>query len=478
MDQRNRAQMSAPYRNGLTVFMLFVIIFICNLVLPSLQDKFSLQADLSAGKVYTLSAATKESLSSLEKDVYLFSVGQPEQDDAVIHEIIHQFTLQTPHLQVKTFSDDVEAAVRTNQPTLLLNTPGILISNQDYSLTKFISLADLYGTDASQSRFSAIKAEGKIISAVEGIARDGAFAKIQLLTGHGETSSSDVSIFLQSLEPKGYEIVSYTWGEKHNVLNAKTDVLLVIAPKADLSEGEYAELLNFCNEGGKLLIFMDYTYLDEEDTIVSISEALPHFSALQEVFGITAEENILLSNDPAEINLRSTSLLVKPTSALFQQFSLESHTLQRLVFSEVSALTLHNLPFVKNYPLVQTGAACYTRPLSALDQLKYTKEDMLQSYIVGALGEKENAKCIVFGDASFLSNENYVLGNHSALLEACVDYLSPATTTVNVPSKALYGKPGHVSGILKLVIAVVFLAVLPICFLLIALRIQRKREKV
>ncbi len=134
----------------------------------------------------------------------------------------------------------------------------------------------------------ALKAEAKITSAILGIDR-GAFLQICALTGHNELKLADLSGFSSMFEARNFSVLncdltSYT-------LNPSTDILLIAAPKTDLTESEYVALRAFLSLGGRALFLMENASFSSEHGVMQIYvDPLPRFESLLAQYGLSVKK--------------------------------------------------------------------------------------------------------------------------------------------------------------------------------------------
>lgn len=74
---------------------------------------------------------------------------------------------------------------------------------------------------------------------------------VYFLTGHGELTQEDCSLLALQLRSNGFEVHS---GEIARIAPAATDILLLLAPRSDLTGDEAQTLAAFLDNGGRVLI--------------------------------------------------------------------------------------------------------------------------------------------------------------------------------------------------------------------------------
>ena len=213
---------------------IVAVLLLVSFALSSAEKRIGLSADMSGGKLYTLTADTKKALEGLETEIHIYPIHFPGNEFSTTIEIARKFTKESSYIHLREYTDHIGMQITAVDSSIPTNKTGLLIANEDFSILKFITESELYTVEANQTL---VKTEGKILSSIEDIAR-GASAKIRLLAGHGEAKWSDMNGFLQLLQQKNYEIDTYNFSETQTELNPETDLLLIVAPNKDLKEYE------------------------------------------------------------------------------------------------------------------------------------------------------------------------------------------------------------------------------------------------
>lgn len=446
--------------------ILFIIVIalllLFSFALPSAEKRVGLSVDMSGGKIYTLTTDTKKSLATLETEINIYPLHFPGNEFSTTVEIARKFANENAHIHLREYTDHIGMQVTVADASIPLNKAGLLITNEDFSISKFIPESELYAVEANQTL---VKTESKILSSINDIAR-GASAKIRLLSGHNEASVSEMSSFIQLLQQKNYEVDIYNFGESPAKLDPKTDLLLVIAPKKDLTEAEYSTVTSFLSQGGRIMFFMEnIIYNRMENEYFAYVAGLEYFDMLFESYGIDFKENIVLSNDPEYINLRPTSLLVLPDNHVLTKQLLEND--ERVLVNESSSITLFSVPGVTNTPVLHTDPSCYAKALISGSMIfAPAAEDETGSFVIATLAEKKGGgNIMLFASASLLQDGAFsVTGNHS-LLEACINYMTPLQTTTAVEGKPLNPTVKTANSFITVALSAVFIVLLPLYFL-------------
>ena len=452
--------------SSIVLVIVVAVIFLLNLGLSALENTFVFSADLSANQIFTLSEDSLSVLSGLTKDIYLYPVYSSGNRGVILLQLLKEYASQSPRIHLRELSSDTIA----RQFSLDRGAAGIVVSSQDGSIFRFIGDEELYRTDSSLTPV-ALKAEAKITSAILGIDR-GAFLQICALSGHNELKISDLSSFSSLLEANNFSVL--TCDLSSYTLNPSTDILLVAAPKTDLSESEYVALQEFLSLGGRALFLMENASFSSEYGVMQLYiDPLPRFESLLAQYGMQINKDLVVSADPAKINLRSTSMPVQTVPS--QDLSPNAPS---VVLSEMSSIRLLENSGIQAQELLRTHEACYLKELSSgLDNLRQDAEDAAGSFLVGAYAQKESSRLVLVTGNSLISNRGLAIPGNKNLLNQVLEYLSPVENDLSIPVKYLSGAAVSPSFLTKGILALLGFAVIPSLLIYLGVQICYKRKQ-
>lgn len=265
-----------------TVFLVAVVVII-NLIVAEIPEEYTL-IDVSTQKLYTISDETREFLDGLEEEVTIYHVVQSGNEDSVVVRMLNRY---------EEYSDHVD--VETKDPVLYPNFTSQYTEDQvsDNSLivvcgerSKVINYSDLYQVEydyyTGSSSTTDFDGEGQIDSAISYVTTED-LPVIYTLEGHGEVEMG--TQMTDNLERANYQVESLNLLSSDSVPE-DTGCLLIASPQSDLTEDEADKIIEYLQNGGKALIFADYTM-----------EELPNFERVLESYGITPGGGIVMEND-------------------------------------------------------------------------------------------------------------------------------------------------------------------------------------
>ena len=455
--------------SSIVLMTLIALIFLLNFGLSALENQLAFSTDFSANGIYTLSEDSRSVLSALTSDIYLYPVYSPGNRDVIILQLLKKYASKSSKLHLRELPPEAVA----RQFSLEHDATGVLVSSEDGSIFRFIGSEELYRLDSNLAP-SALKAEAKITSAILSIDR-GAFLQICALSGHNELKLSDLSNFSGLLEAKNFGVL--TCDLSSYTLNPSTDILLIAAPKTDLTESEYVALREFLSLGGRALFLMENASFSSEHGVMQIYiDALPRFESLLAQYGLQVTKSLVVSSDLSKINLRATSMSLRALPHLLTEGLKSSH--QSVVLSEMSSIQLlPDSPGLKVTELLRTDDACYEKKLSSgLNNLRQAEGDAFGSFLVGACSESGQSRLVLVTSSSLITSRGLSVPGNRTFLNQVLEYLSPMENDLSIPMKALSGSTMAPSSLLRSLLLILALVAIPALLIYLGIQICYKKK--
>lgn len=450
---------------GVSLFLLIV----ANLLFPAIERSYALKTDLTKNHIYTLSDSTKKILQELEEDIYIYAVYSPGNEDIRVQSLLEKYGAASPYIHVTSISTEVlQSAEMKAQPAM---SEGVVFFNADHSFSHTFAYENFYMTDEEGNQMG-WKAEAKITAAIQGIVR-GAFCNVRLLTGHGETTEKDLSRFLQMLDIGNFQVSSYDPSADTQPLDAKTDILVIVSPKADLEHNEYETISKFMEEGGRTLLLLDRaSFNTKQGTLQIYTTELPSFSKLMADYNIQVNDDLIFSRSVEAMNLRRTSFRATPLMHSVTEQLIKND--QGVVVNEAASLCFLNGGEVKISALLAADARCFAKTLeNGVENFTYQSKDMQGTFIVAALAEKDASCLAVITDSLCIGDESLSIPGNRLFFESLINTISPMEPLISVESKELCipGIPRS-GGAAQMLIMIGGLLVLPFVVLYVGMRMK------
>lgn len=279
----NRKLKKGGYSTILTLVIIAIVIAVNMLALQIPEDKK--QIDISGKNLYELSDTTTELISTLDKDVTLYVVGDPTWVDDRIQKIAEHYAAASSHIKVETLDPVLHPSVLTEYEA---TDQSILVSCEETGKKETILFSDIILYDQmamyyyGQYQESEFDGEGQISSAISTVTNE-VRKKIYNLEGHDEeTFSTSVNDLLDKAN-MDVETVNLLTDE---VSLQDADMIVVNAPKKDLADDEKDMLSEYLNGGGQLMLFIGASDIER-----------PNLEALAEEFGLILENGYLADTE-------------------------------------------------------------------------------------------------------------------------------------------------------------------------------------
>lgn len=266
----------------LIALLALAAVITINIGLDRLDRSAYLRVDLSPDSLGEVSDRTRAILTGLDEELSITvarSSGGESALGSLIDELLSRYTSLSDRVNV-TYVDPAAAPyviARFNpsgreveeNTVFLSNADGTRIRRVDASQLTYLRTLDgtVYSLFCGDARLS-----GMMMNLLSKDVRRAYF-----LTGHGEKALPDCGRFALSLSATGYEVSDLSLGA---VTPTSSDLVIIIAPTADITSRESKALSAFLDGGGRLLIAYDaFTPQDRLQTL----------SALLDLYGLKYE---------------------------------------------------------------------------------------------------------------------------------------------------------------------------------------------
>lgn len=463
-------------KRGITPALLvaaLVLLIVLNLIAGTVETKYGLKADVSGGGLFALSEQTEQILSELDRDITIYTLYSPGNDNKAVVELLNKYKARSSRITVSNVDPSSNAAwlSRFDPNGQGIAVGSVIVTDQADGHFRVTPPGELYEVDTRTGKVY-FNAESKVTASINYV-MTGELRRVRLLFGHGERANSEMTSLLAMLYELNYDVSLYDYLRSTDPLVPDTDVLIVISPKTDLSEAEYAALNTFLENGGNTVFLLDRVEYDKSTgSIQPVAVELSYFERLLASYGMYIEDNLLVGSDAQYTGLRATTLAL--SSAMDDEDALPGQA----VFSECASISIYAKEDVLVRPLLKTSDTCFARQLGdRAHNLQCQKTDVLQSFVVGAVSEKIGSKLGLFSTSSFITdNEINMAGNAELILGVISDM--GGEPGVSLPAKVFYAAPSSIDSVFQrtLIIAIA-LVILPMATVLFGMSVCLKRRR-
>ncbi len=483
-------------RGGMTTLMSVVfiaIVVVLNILVSLLTERFpSLDVDLTANKLNSLSDQALEIAKSVEQDTSIFLIGAEDsyRKDKLYSSYGLEYS-QVANLAEKLREANSKISVEFVDPD---TNPGFISQYAEEALTsgtvlvrteqryKVLNVTDLFDVTQNSSTYQ-VEVYSMVDSALAGaleLVNLKTVPVIAIATGHDEMLSTDsLTGFTELMESQNFEIreINFLTDEIPDDVQA----VMIPTPTTDYTEEEI----------NKLRAFLDNAEEEQDITVWvtfhSTQAELPRLSNFLEEWGIKVEEGMVAETDASRMLSSNPSFLLADVD---QTEILQDSTYQNLVVAENRPLTLL---FEGNVDI--STQALWTSADSSFhytaDMTEIPDDPETGSQILTAMGVKNyqsngnysRHSVVVFGSSyvftdSFISATAYSDKNYIRdLMQFCTGTEASQVTTVSTSQVQTNVQDVAVSQSTILLLGLgVFTAGLPLVILIVGLVVFLRRR--
>lgn len=458
---------SRKFRHGgyatLLILAGLAVVVAANLLVDQVPGKL----DLTQNRLYSLSAETYRLLDGLQADVTITQLSRVGSEDPTIKTILGKYSARNQRIKVDTVDPERNPAWVKQYDTAgqgLGSGALVVAAGAKY---KTIGVYDMYNFDYSdpnsQPQLTSLSVEQRVTSALQYVTAE-RNVTLYSLTGHGEAPLETFS--LTSTVSNG----NYATKDL-NLLTAPAvpsdaDILLVLAPRNDLSAEEAEKVRAYLAQGGRAAFLIDLS---------ARLDPLPRFDDLLKSYGVAMRNATVIEGDANRVAF-SNPLFMLPT--------LESHDI-------LSPLRAQNLPVVVYYsqyietlelrkknlriePLLSSSAESFARAdLKSNQSAQKVPGDVsgplsLAVAITDPASEslKKDTKLVVVASAGFLapSLTAQVPGNTDFFMNS-IGWLKDQKDSISVRPKSLQQMRLSISSFQALLLSGAVVILLPLLIL-------------
>ena len=273
---------NGSYTMVMSVIFIAVVIVI-NMIVSTIPSKYS-EIDISSQKLYSIGDETKEMLKDLEKDVTIYQIAQSGSEDENIANLLKKYEDESKHIKVEQKDPVVNPKFVSQYTSDDLSANSLIVVCGDRN--KVIDYNNMYETSIDYQTYSSqttgFDGEGQITSAIGYVTSEN-LPVLYTVEGHGE-KDMDSSI-KEDIEKANMDIKSLNLLTEGSVPD-DADCLFIDSPSTDFSSDEKDAIIEYLEDGGKAMIFSDYT-----------TEDMPNFDAILENYGVQRVDGVVFEGD-------------------------------------------------------------------------------------------------------------------------------------------------------------------------------------
>ena len=277
-----QALRGGSYALAITAVVLAIVIVVN--VLVSILPTHLTKLDISASKLYSITSNTKAVVNNLTQDVTIYWVVQADQEDAVIENLLGKYESLSPHIDVVKKNPDVFPTFAEQYTDEAVPNNSLIVESGERS--RYVSYNDIYLVDADMYSYSyttSFDGEGAITSAIDYVVTE-ELPQLYVLEGHGEQALP--ATFADSIDKENIEVKALSL-LNIDAIPEDADCIAIYAPQSDITQEEAQMLMDYADNGGKLLVMAGPV---KDAALDNLNSVLSHY-------GISTVEGIVVESD-------------------------------------------------------------------------------------------------------------------------------------------------------------------------------------
>ncbi|MDN4619800.1 GldG family protein [Paenibacillus sp. PsM32] len=366
------------------------------------------QVDLTKNKQYTLSDQTITTLQGLDQNVEAL-VFLNSQDAEVytreVTDLLAEYHKVNSKLEVKTYD------LLTN-PTLAkqygVTESAVVLKKGD--TTKIVPVYDMFADGAGASDMSAESAEAsasyqfsgeeKLTSGLLSLSSSTTH-KAYLLNGHNEFATTDMSTLMSHLKEEHITVSDLSLLQEGSIPK-DANLLMIIGPQNDLSDGETKLIKQYLNNGGKLFLSLGFNE--------KMSSSWKNLDSLMSMYGV--KDTHAVAVEPKDTSLYDPLTIIPD----YRQHEITAKLAANKMYTMMSLSIGLQLEAVKGWtttPLLTSSSNSYGETnLSGLLESKTERDtkDLAGPFDLGfaVTDAKGEPKAVILGGSTFMMDQEIV----------------------------------------------------------------------
>ena len=435
--QRIKESMNKKYlKNGsysVVISAVFiVIVVVINMIVGALPTKYS-EFDLSSQKLYSIGDQTKSFLKDLDKDVTIYQVVQSGSEDETISKLLEKYEEESSHIKVEEKDPVVNPKFTSEYTSDEVSANSLIVVCGDRS--KVVDYSNIYESSIDyntyQSQTTGFDGEGQITSAISYVTSED-MPILYTLDGHGEKElSSDIQEDIQkaNIDIKSLNLIT--------VESVPEDAacLLINAPTSDISETEKDAIIEYLENGGKAMIFSDYT-----------TESMDNFDAVLKNYGVERVDGIVIEGDTQHYAQMPYYLVptVNSTDAISDFASQGYYVLMPYAQGIKQSDDLRDTVTVNS--LLTTSDSAYSKVDVNSGDIEKADGDVDGPFDLGVsitetLDDDKETQIVYYTSSNLMDSQinQMVSGGNEQMIMSSLNWMcsNDETTTISIPSKDL-----------------------------------------
>ena len=418
----------------LLIAIIFAVYFLINWGVEKLNVS---DIDLTKNKIYSLSESSITKLKDIDKEVKIELINLSSYNYLI--DFANKYTQINSNIKQEQIDDLTTRPDIMNKYSMQSSDSAIIFVSGERET--ILSLSDLYTYDYTTYEQIDITEEAFTNAIIEVTIEDK--PNIYFLEGHNTYSNEYFQILKQDMSAESNEVGSI------NILVSGAipedcDCLIITTLKEDLTKMEKDKIIEYINNGGKILLLADANILGIE---------MPNFNEILNLYGFKISNGILFEQDGNQMIYGTPEFIISPinsNSVIARNIGMNMNICVidagRIEFKDEDKLSELGVTYET---IASTSDSAFLRNNFNITTYSKTNQDEdAKNSIVGALVTKtlENgnkAELIVYSNTVFATNQQISLNNTYTMYanKLCnnddvvinsISYLTQRTDTITI----------------------------------------------
>ena len=390
-----------------STLLLIAIIFAIYVGVTYLLEKVTLpQLDCTSEKIYSLSEETKTKVGAMYKDISITLINY--KDNNTVTDLINKYKELNKKIKVDEINDLAGRTDLMIKYSLNATDSLIIISSGDKETT--LTDTDLYTYDYSTYK-QIDTTEEAITNALVDVTSD-IKHKVYFISNHMAYPQTAFTTIIEKIKADANEVEQVDLLTEGEVPD-DCDVLVITTLKEDLLETERDMIVDYINNGGKLLLMCGAN---------TSNITLTNFNKVLDLYGIKFENGVVFEGKEEKMLSGYPDIIIEDMQA--NSITKNGNMNIKAAFIDAAPITMiddsekQEELGVKYEKLLTTSDSAFIRTNLMITSEKHTSSDSEEgSYTVGVLATKtldddKTSKLILYSDEIFAMDMPIQLGNY------------------------------------------------------------------
>lgn len=445
---------------------LALILVVANVLMVVLGAKFTTKLDLTKSKVLDFSDTTISVIDELDKDIKIYGILKDSElmYDGVAVSAIKEIVAKYDKLSDKITYEEIDPMSnpqflmtyqKDGQP---LGDYGVVVQHGDEY--RVIYLTEMFTVNSATGYAETIMAEQMLSAAIVNVT-SGEATNVQVVEGHGEVFGAD---YLKSvLTTDNYNITPVNLLAED--IAEDTDILIMSMVTSDYVAPEIEKVEAFLEKGGKMQVLTGADLLN-----------YPVLEEFYRSWGIEFNKGVIAETESGMYYQSPYIILPNIESSDMTDYIAENKL--TMIVPNASAVSVTDMDDIEYTPLLSTSENSFVS--TDLSNAEYNEGDERGPFNIAVYASRENedgSKAeVVFSGALFSLTYQYMTAGNQNFVSNTMSALSGKDSTMLIDSKDISTSMLSIPRIASIVIAILFVILIPLALIIYGIAVWLRRR--